>query len=142
MTDKFNKLIGFILKHEGGYVNDPIDPGGETNMGISKRSYPNEDIKNMTVERASEIYFRDYWTPLNCDNYEDNKLALALFDSAVNCGTGSVQKWVSELGNQITYKNILLKRLRRYANICQKNPKMSKFLLGWIIRILHIHEWE
>ena len=47
--DAFVKLIGF----EGGYVNNPADPGGETKYGISRRAYPGEDIANMTVERAT-----------------------------------------------------------------------------------------
>ncbi len=61
MTEKFNKAVRIILAHEGGYVNHPADPGGETNMGISKRSYPDLDIKNLTVAMAKEIYFRDFW---------------------------------------------------------------------------------
>ena len=52
----FERLIG----HEGGYVNDPKDRGGETKYGISKRSYPGEDIAGMTLGRAKEIYLRDY----------------------------------------------------------------------------------
>ncbi|MBI5843910.1 MAG: hypothetical protein HZB23_04475 [Deltaproteobacteria bacterium] len=48
------------MAHEGGYVNDPADPGGETRFGISRRAYPNEDIKALTRERAAEIYYRDY----------------------------------------------------------------------------------
>jgi lysozyme family protein len=43
---KFDQIIDKVLKHEGGYVNDPNDPGGETNYGISKRAYPDVDIKN------------------------------------------------------------------------------------------------
>ena len=139
MNEKYDKCIQFVLKHEGGYVNDPVDPGGETNFGISHKSYPDENIKNMTIDRAKEIYFRDYWTPLNCENYSD-KTALSILDSGVNCGTGTVKKWVSEIIDEITVEKILFKRLRRYADLCQKNPKLLKFLLGWLIRVLHV--WE
>jgi lysozyme family protein len=55
MKDNFDKALSFVLSWEGGYSNDPDDPGGETNFGISKRSYPNENIKDMTKERASEL---------------------------------------------------------------------------------------
>ena len=51
-------IIEKVLKHEGGYVNDPTDLGGETNFGITKRFYPDVDIKNLTKEQAVEIYKR------------------------------------------------------------------------------------
>ena len=53
--EAFEKLIG----HEDGFVNNSADPGGATNFGISKRSYPGEDIPGMTLERAMAIYARD-----------------------------------------------------------------------------------
>lgn len=77
----FERLIG----HEGGYVNDPRDPGGETKFGISKRAHPGEDIAGMTIERAKKIYLRDYWGPAGCDAVPDG-LKFDLFDMAVNSG--------------------------------------------------------
>ncbi len=77
----FERLIG----HEGGYVNDPRDPGGETKYGISKRAYPGEDIAGMTLERARELYRRDYWGPAGCDAVPD-VVKFDLFDMAVNSG--------------------------------------------------------
>lgn len=77
----FERLIG----HEGGYVNDPRDPGGETKYGISRRAYPGEDIAGMTLERAREIYRRDYWSPAGCDAVPDG-IKFDLFDMAVNSG--------------------------------------------------------
>lgn len=77
----FEQLIG----HEGGYVNDPHDPGGETKYGISRRSYPGEDIAGMTLERAKTIYLRDFWGPAGCDAVPDG-LKFDLFDMAVNSG--------------------------------------------------------
>ncbi|WP_425526518.1 glycosyl hydrolase 108 family protein [Xanthomonas oryzae] len=50
-----------MLSHEGGYVNDPRDPGGETQWGISKRAYPELNIRALTRDQAIEIYRRDYW---------------------------------------------------------------------------------
>lgn len=78
----FDITIGF----EGGYVNDPNDAGGETKYGISKRAYPDLDIKNLTLEQAKEIYHRDYWERCKCDFIPD-ALSIALFDFAVNSGT-------------------------------------------------------
>lgn len=77
----FERLIG----HEGGYSNNPADPGGETNFGISKRAYPMENIRGMTLARAKTIYLRDYWGPAGCDAVPDG-LKFDLFDMAVNSG--------------------------------------------------------
>ena len=56
MKTTFEEIIESVLKHEGGYVNDPHDRGGETNFGITKKFYPNVDIKNLTKEQAKKIY--------------------------------------------------------------------------------------
>lgn len=77
----FERLIG----HEGGYVDHPSDPGGETNFGITKRSYPGENIKAMTLDRAKAIYRRDFWGPAGCDAVAD-AAKFDLFDMAVNSG--------------------------------------------------------
>lgn len=75
----FSRLIG----HEGGYTNNPADPGGETNWGISKRSYPSVDIKNLTRDQAATIYLRDFWKPLGD---ADPAIKFQVFDFAVNSG--------------------------------------------------------
>lgn len=82
---KFEQAVEHILKHEGGYVFHVKDPGGETNFGISKRSYPTLNIKNLTREQAKEIYRRDYWNVVKCDLLP-HYLRLMAFDSAVNQG--------------------------------------------------------
>jgi len=61
MLVNFDEIIEVVLHHEGGYVNDPKDPGGETNFGIAKRSHPDVDIKNLTKDGAKEIYKEHYW---------------------------------------------------------------------------------
>lgn len=77
----FDRLIG----NEGGYVNNSHDPGGETNWGISKRSYPNVDIRNLTRDGAKEIYRRDFWEHIHGDEIYDG-VAFQAFDFAVNSG--------------------------------------------------------
>ncbi|MDX9843916.1 MAG: glycosyl hydrolase 108 family protein [Aquabacterium sp.] len=81
----FDKAFERLIGHEGGYVNDPRDPGGETKFGISKRSYPAEDIKGLTLERAKAIYRRDFWGAAGCDAVPD-AMRFDLFDMAVNSG--------------------------------------------------------
>jgi len=79
----FDTAFARLVGNEGGYVNDPLDPGGETKFGISKRSYPHVDIKNLTVEQAKAIYFKDFWSLLF-----DARPAIKFqaFDFAVNSG--------------------------------------------------------
>lgn len=91
----FQKAVALILKHEGGYVNDPRDPGGETNFGISKRAYPNEDIRGLTRERAAALYHRDYWQAIRGDELPF-PLALVTFDMAVNAGVGAAVRHLQE----------------------------------------------
>jgi lysozyme family protein len=74
-----------VLRHEGGYVNDPRDPGGETRFGISKRAYPDVDILRLTEDEAKAIYRRDYWDKLRPDELPQ-ELAICVFDCAVNMG--------------------------------------------------------
>jgi lysozyme family protein len=87
----FERLIG----HEGGYVNDPRDPGGETKFGISKRSYPGENIAALTLDRAKTIYLRDYWGPAGCDAVPDGA-KFDLFDMAVNSGVKSAVRTLQQ----------------------------------------------
>lgn len=75
----FERLMGF----EGGHTLDIDDPGGETNWGISKRSYPDVDIKNLTRDGARAIYLRDFWSAL-AD--ADDAIKFQVFDFAVNGG--------------------------------------------------------
>ena len=81
----FDEIFDRLIGHEGGYVNDPNDPGGETNWGISKRSYPNVDIKNLTRDQAKEIYRRDFWNRINGEKLYDG-VAFQVVDFAVNSG--------------------------------------------------------
>lgn len=105
--DAFERALAFCLRWEGGYVDDPSDPGGATNYGISLRylkglplsladidgdgDVDKYDIRAMTPEKAAELYKRDFWDGLNLDRMcqEDKPLfSIALFDTAVNMGCG------------------------------------------------------
>ncbi len=84
MTLAFDQAFDRLIGHEGGYVNDPRDPGGETKFGISKRSYPHLDIASLTREQAKTIYQRDFWEPLGPDAHP--AIRFQAFDFAVNSG--------------------------------------------------------
>ena len=80
---KFQEALKrFAVPNEGGYINHPNDRGGETKYGISRRWYPNEDISNLTRERANIILFRDYWKNRNINQLPD-ELAYRVFDNAI-----------------------------------------------------------
>ena len=81
----FKTVFDRTLGHEGNYNNNPNDPGGETKWGISKRSYPNLIIKELTEEDAFNIYYRDFWLRLGMDRLPDG-VQFQLFDFAVNSG--------------------------------------------------------
>lgn len=85
----FDKLIG----HEGGYTNNPADPGGETKWGISKRSYPSLDIASLSMDDAKVIYRRDFWDPAQIELMPD-EIRFDVFDGAVNSGISQSIKWL------------------------------------------------
>lgn len=89
----FNEVFDRVLGHEGGYVNDPQDPGGETKWGISKRSYPHLNIKTLTREQARDIYKKDFWDRLQADKFADG-VAFQLFDFAVNSGIETAVRYL------------------------------------------------
>lgn len=127
----FRKALAFVLKWEGGYVNDPTDVGGETKWGISKRAHPKEDIALMTPERAARIYADEYWTACACDNIPHPK-NVAVFDTAVNCGVKRAVDWCRA---STTTEEFLEKRKQHYYSLINKNPTMSKYLRGWMNRL-------
>ena len=81
----FDQAFDRLISNEGGYVNNPADPGGETQWGISKRTYPDLDIKSLTRDDAKAIYLRDFWQRGQMDQY-DPAIAFQVFDAAVNHG--------------------------------------------------------
>jgi lysozyme family protein len=101
----FEESFKVLIGHEGGYSDDRNDPGnwtggkvgaGEmlgTKYGVAANSYPMEDIKNLTLERAQQIYRRDYWDKLHADDLP-KQVRFAVFDGAVNSGVGQAAKWL------------------------------------------------
>ena len=150
----FEKCIKVVFKNEGGYCWNKLDPGGETNMGICKKYYPDEDIKNLTKERAKEIYYWDYWEPMHLEGIYNQNLMLQVFDMGVNAGIKRsariLQKIVGAWRDGIigqktkflvnTYKGDLLDDFKQaradyYVSLVDKNPSMRVFLKGWLQRI-------
>jgi lysozyme family protein len=148
----FDFALAVILKHEGGYVNHPSDPGGETNFGISKRAYPSLNIKTLTKEQAGEIYRRDYWDPIKGDSLP-LMLSIFAFDTAVNMGVsraahmlqgaaGVTQDGVigpktlkaCQKAPQAVLERMATLRIIRYTQL----DKFDVFGRGWITRTVNV----
>ena len=155
----FNEIIEKVLKHEGGYVNDPHDRGGETNFGITKKFYPDVDIKNLTKEQAKHIYHTDYWRRGKCDEIP-SRLRHIYFDMLVNFGKRGAVKVLQRAANAKNkdkidvdgglgpatlnaIQNLELERVRayrvlRFANLVIKKPEQERFWFGWFRRATEV----
>lgn len=147
---KFEDAIGVLLADEGGYVNNPADPGGETKFGISKRRYPNVDIRNFTEQQADDLYRRDYW---RFDGITSQPVATKIFDSFVVMGKAAIrlaQEVVgatpdgaygphTEAAINAMDPLLFLTRYRvflaqHFQDIVTNNPAEGVFLKGWLKR--------
>jgi lysozyme family protein len=88
---RFDEAFKLLIGHEGDLSNDPNDPGGLTRYGVSQRSYPNVDIKSLTLDEAKSIYKRDYWNALQMEHLPE-AIRFDLFDMAVNSGVSQAVK--------------------------------------------------
>ena len=99
-SKNYQKCLETILHHEGGYVNHPKDPGGETNLGVTKRVYEGwggtKDMKDLTVEDVAPIYEKNYWGKVKGDDLPSG-LDLCVFDFAVNAGPGRAAKYLQTM---------------------------------------------
>ena len=155
MLSKFDDIIEKVLEHEGGIVDDSKDAGGLTNMGISQRAYPDEDIRGLTVERAKELYKKDYWDRFRTGDLPD-RIRHIFVDMCINMGGGRAIKILQEACNSknatkidvdggigpATIKaatNVEPFRLRAYrvmfyAELVMKKPEQERFWVGWFRR--------
>jgi lysozyme family protein len=156
MNNRFDIFIPIILKHEGGYVWDKDDWGGETNFGITKRRYPDLDIKNLTVGEARDLYYKDFYVRMNLYYLRSDLLALHVLDMGVNAGRKTAVKLLQGLlrgcdndgvigpitGQAVEYANITTdlvevykaKRIERYYEVSLRR-RNSKYLKGWVNRV-------
>lgn len=149
---RFRQWFDWLMKWEGTtFENDPDDPGGATKFGIDQRSHPNEKIRDLTRERAAEIYWSEYWT--KCRAHEmPAKLGEVVANIAVNAGHGRASRWLQEacgitvdgvigpatmhaVGGHDSNKlaDALLKRTEQHYRSIAKG-RLAKFLKGWLNR--------
>lgn len=156
MDTDWEKAIAFVLKMEGDYVDDPNDPGGETRYGISKKAYPNVDIKNLTLDQAKEIYKKDYWNPCKADELP-SPFAISIMDMAVNMGVtkakrtlqmaldvtvdgiiGPITIATAKKAHSWRVKKFLALRLAEYFRIIQANTKLQVYTNNWTYRVISL----
>ena len=160
-TERFRYAVEMVLQHEGGYVYDPSDPGGETKFGISKRSYPHLDIANLTREDAIAIYRRDWWERYRIGEIEDVTIASKVLDLFVNVGpiqgATIVQRALHACGrrdveidgimgsrtlaaiNSVRPRSALLAAIKAeaaayYRLLVERRPELRRFEQCWITR--------
>jgi lysozyme family protein len=155
--DKFETVMEFVMRWEGGYVNHPDDPGGETNFGIAKRSHPDVDIKNLTKEGAKAIYRKEYWDKLRGDDLP-LPVALAVMDYGVNSGVmraakqlqksigaspdgdigpntlKALERAVAAKGAKAIAQGVVMKRVIFLTGLVKKGGSRLAFLTGWMKR--------
>ena len=144
----FNRLIG----HEGGYVNDPRDPGGETNWGITKRTAQANgyqgSMRAMTREQAYKIYYSAFWLRYQCDKMPD-AVAFQFFDAAVNHGLGNASRMLQRavaddgiIGNmtiaaikKMAISDVIMRLNAERLEFYCKLSTFATFGKGWVRRV-------
>ena len=110
----FDSAFAQLHTFEGGYVNNPADPGGATRFGISEavaraNGYQG-DMVELPIEFAKDVYRRKYWEPLQLDAIPD-ELRYPLFDAAVNSGLEQSVKWLDRKSTRLNSSHIPLSRM-------------------------------
>lgn len=102
---QFHKCVDLILRHEGGFVEHPDDPGGATNFGITHKTLAawrevdkctRDEVRTLQIDEAKEIYRAQYWNALNCDNLPVG-VDLVVFDFGVNAGVGRSSRMLQDV---------------------------------------------
>ena len=157
LADKrFCAVIPLVLNSEGGYVNDPHDPGGPTKYGIAWNfnndillSIGVSDVKDLTLDQAREIYYLKYWLPSHANEVKDTRLAYIHFDAVVNCGVGKGSEFLRKLTrspkffegdgkNEGLFLRLFLEYVAHRILYYTSLTKQTRYLPGWMNRIAHV----
>lgn len=134
VQEQFLRAFDLVIGSEGGYVNDPKDPGGETKWGISKRAYPHLDIKNLSRDDVKPIYYTDYWQKLGLDS-QPWKIAYPAFDTGVNLGVFAASGLLkTALRQPNPTRHLLAQRAIHYTKLAT----FSRFGDGWLDRVVGV----
>lgn len=134
----FEQAVAMVLKHEGGFVDDPDDKGGMTNFGITEYTYKDyfkgpmpshQQMMDLTIDEAKKIYKQYYWDPFDFDFELDQKYATIVLNMAVLRGVSAIKQILPN--NAL---NVVLNSQIAFINIVKRDSSQIKFLLGWINR--------
>lgn len=143
-----------------GYVNDPLDRGGETKFGVAKNANPDLDITNLTWEQAKAVYYVRYWLAGKCDQVQP-RVAVLHFDGCVNHGIKRANMFLQRASgvqpdgkvgattiaranamNELKLvDSICNQREQFYRDIVAANPPQARYLSGWLRRIKEMREF-
>lgn len=141
MEELFKKALKFVLKWEGGYVNNPYDKGGATNYGITQYTYTNwlksfglsfKDVKTISKNEVEQIYYTNYWLKAGCEKMSPQFAVLA-FDTAVNMGLARVNQFLKAADWKYPEKFIEARK-KKYEEFA-KYGNQKIFLKGWLNRL-------
>jgi hypothetical protein len=145
---EYPKMLKFILAREGGYSNRATDKGGETNKGITHSTYdsyrrskglPKRSVKYITNEEVEDIYYNNYYKASGADKIENPRLALYVFDTAINMGV-SVAKELERKSDGNLEKFEKLRR-ERYESYAKSDKTQMEYLKGWQNRVTHAKDF-
>ena len=153
----FCELVDHVVNIEGGFVDDPDDPGGPTKYGVAwnynsailtSLGYTRDTVDQLTEEHARRVYYLRYWLPSLTNTIPNKRLAFIHFDAAVNCGVGQAKIFLSRLSKEpknyedAPGKNVdlwwrlvqeyLAHRMHFYSHATNRR----KYIDGWINRLV------
>jgi len=136
MKSNFDKCLHMLLEHEGGYVNHPSDPGGMTNLGVTKRVYDEwigresteQEMRDLKPEDVAPIYRKNYWSRLRLDDVGSG-IDWSLFDFSVNSGPSRPAKALQRAVGAVADGAIGPKTLQLVA---EKDPE---FVIDYIYTV-------
>lgn len=152
----FSEVVRFVINSEGGYSNDPRDPGGPTKYGIAwnfnkptllKMGVGN--VYNLTYDQAKQIYYFNYWLPSGGGNIPDKRLGYVHFDAVVNSGVGQGAKFLAQLSknpkyfeghgkNEALWLELVLEYIAIRLNFYTHSKNSNIYLQGWSNRLVAV----
>lgn len=141
MRTNFEACLAVTLKFEGGYSNNPKDPGGATNKGVTQHTFdafrqangrPKADVRHIADDEVSTLYRTLYWLPVGCEGLPAGVDLLA-FDIAVNSGQGRAKQWLAECAGRLPGDRIRYLDDRR-RSFWKALKTFATFGRGWMAR--------
>ena len=155
----FSDCLAFTLKEEGGFSNNPNDPGGATMCGVTlnvyrawknNQSLTPDDLKNISQQELSDLYSQKYWVPSSCDKLPIG-ISLSVFDMSVNAGVGrSIRLLQSSIGAisdgsigpqtlskvaSFDATDVINKLADQHTSFYKSLPAFKYFGKGWLSRV-------